>query len=108
VPRLQPTRLLLTAIAGRIHREQAATIDYLLEENRALREQLGTRRLRLTDDQRRRLAAKGVALGRRPLDRIATGRCGVTARYTHPGSRAADVSNLRVNSWPAPTATAAA
>jgi hypothetical protein len=32
----------------------------------------------------------------------------VTARYTHPGSRAADVSNLRVNSWPAPTATAAA
>ncbi|MGE0142074.1 MAG: transposase [Planctomycetota bacterium] len=72
MPRLQPIRLLLTAIAGWVHREQAATIDYLLEENRVLREQLGKRRLRLTDDQRRRLAAKGVALGRRLLDQIAT------------------------------------
>jgi hypothetical protein len=72
VPRLQPIRLLLTAIAGWIHREQAATIDYFLEENRVLREQLGRRRLRLTEDQRRRLAAKGAALGRRLLDRIAT------------------------------------
>jgi transposase InsO family protein len=72
VPRLQPVRLLLTAVAGWILREQASTIDYLLEENHVLREQLGKRRLRLTDDQRRRLAAKGVALGRRLLDRIAT------------------------------------
>ncbi|MGE0142778.1 MAG: integrase core domain-containing protein [Planctomycetota bacterium] len=72
MPRIQPIRLLLTAIAGWVHREQAATIDHLLEENRVLREQLVKRRLRLTDDQRRRLAAKGVALGRRILDRIAT------------------------------------
>ncbi|MGE0142080.1 MAG: integrase core domain-containing protein [Planctomycetota bacterium] len=48
------------------------TIDYLLEESRTLLEQLGKRRLRLTDDQRRRLAANGVALGRRLLDQIAT------------------------------------
>jgi len=72
VPSLQPLRLLLTAVAGWVHREQAATIDYLLEENRVLREQMGKRRLRLTDDQRRRLAAKGVALGHRLLDRLAT------------------------------------
>ncbi|MGE0145660.1 MAG: transposase [Planctomycetota bacterium] len=72
MPRLQPIRLLLTAIAGWIHLEQAATIDYLLEENRVLLEQLGKRRLRFSDDQRRRLAAKGVALGRRLLDQIAT------------------------------------
>ncbi|MGE0142077.1 MAG: hypothetical protein AB7I19_02470 [Planctomycetota bacterium] len=72
MPRLQPIRLLLTAIAGWAHREQAASIDYLLEENRVLREQLGKRRLRLTDDQRRRLAAKGVALGRHLIDQIAT------------------------------------
>jgi hypothetical protein len=35
-------------------------IDYLREENRVLREQLGHRRLRLTNDQRRRLAANTV------------------------------------------------
>jgi hypothetical protein len=39
-------------------------IDYLREENRVLREQLGRRRLRLNDDQRRRLAAKAKGLGR--------------------------------------------
>lgn len=37
-----------------------------------LKEQLGGRRLRLTDDQRRRLAAKGQQLGRRPLARLGT------------------------------------
>ena len=31
-----------------------------------------TRRLRLTDDQRRRLAVKGKALGRKALARLAT------------------------------------
>ena len=33
-------------------------IDYLREENRILREQLDGRRLRINDDQRRRLAVK--------------------------------------------------
>ena len=42
-------------------------IDYLLEENRVLREERGRRRLRLTDEQRSRLAVKGKALGRRRL-----------------------------------------
>ena len=37
-----------------------------------LKEQLGNKRLRLTDDQRRRLAAKGKPLGRRLLDKVAT------------------------------------
>jgi transposase InsO family protein len=37
----------------------------LREENRVLREQLGERRLRFNDDQRRRLAAKAKALGYR-------------------------------------------
>ena len=49
-------------------------ITYLIEENRVLKEQLesGGRRLRFTDDQRRRLAAKGKPLGRKLLHRIAT------------------------------------
>jgi hypothetical protein len=37
-----------------------------------LREQLGDRRLRLSDHQRRRLAAKAKVLGRRVLAQIAT------------------------------------
>ena len=36
-----------------------------------LQEQLGDKRPRLTDDQRRRLAAKGKPLGRRLLDNVA-------------------------------------
>jgi hypothetical protein len=38
-------------------------IEYLREENRVLRQQLGGRRLRFNDDQRRRLAAKAKGLG---------------------------------------------
>jgi len=45
-------------------------IDYLREENRVLREQLGGRRMRFNDDQRRRLAAKAKGLGRRILAEI--------------------------------------
>ena len=41
------------------------------EENRVLREQLGNRRLRFTNDQRRRLAAKAKLVGRRVLKEIA-------------------------------------
>jgi len=52
---LQPWQILVAAAAGWISREQDAVIEYLREENRVLREQLGKRRLRLTDDQRRRL-----------------------------------------------------
>ncbi|MFO1052736.1 MAG: integrase core domain-containing protein [Planctomycetota bacterium] len=97
MPSLQPLRLLLTAVAGWVHREQAATIEYLLEENRVLREQMGKRRLRLTDDQRRRLAAKGVALGRRLLNHLATivtpdtilrwHRRLIAAKWTYPPKR---------------------
>jgi hypothetical protein len=50
-----------------VNRQQQAVIDYLLEENRVLRAAHGPLRLRLTDDQRRRLAVKGKVLGRRRL-----------------------------------------
>ena len=65
-------RLLLATFAGWVHQDQAQVIAYLVEENRVLKEQLKGRRLRLTDAQRRRLAAKGEILGRRLLERIAT------------------------------------
>ena len=54
-----------------MNQRQQHAIDYLREENRVLREHLGTRRLRFTDDQRRRLAAKAKLVGRRALDDIA-------------------------------------
>ena len=69
---IQPLQLLLVSVAGWMGRRQQEVIEYLVEENRVLREQLGGRRLRLTDDQRRRLAAKGKTIGRRALDRFAT------------------------------------
>jgi hypothetical protein len=67
-------QLLLATFAGWVTRRQSQVIDYLIEENRVLKEQLesGGRRLRLTDDQRRRLAAKGKPLGKKVLRQIAT------------------------------------
>jgi transposase InsO family protein len=65
-------RFILVAVAGWMNQQQRDVIDYLHEENRALREQLGPRRLRFTDHQRRRLAAKAKRLGRRMLRDIAT------------------------------------
>ena len=57
--------------AGWITRQQDAAIEYLREENRVLKQQLGPRRLRLTDDQRRCLAVRGKAIGRRALAEVA-------------------------------------
>ena len=54
-----------------MNQKQQHAIDYLREENRVLREQLGNRRLRFTNDQRRRLAAKAKLVGRRALNEIA-------------------------------------
>lgn len=62
-----PLRFLLLLFAGWANRRQLDVLEYLKEENRVLREQLGGRRLRFTDGQRRRLAAKGRALGRQML-----------------------------------------
>lgn len=69
---IHPLRALLLSVSGWVQREQQRTIEYLVEENRVLKEQLGGKRVRLTDDQRRRLAAKGKRLGRRLLNRVAT------------------------------------
>jgi putative transposase len=68
---LNPFRFIVIAVAGWMNQNQQYAIDYLREENRVLREQLGTRRLRFTDDQRRRLAAKAKLVGRRLLSDIA-------------------------------------
>jgi transposase InsO family protein len=69
---LQPIQLVLVSLAGWISQHQEDVIDYLVEENRVLKEQHKGRVLRLTDDQRRRLAAKGKRIGRQALNRVAT------------------------------------
>lgn len=55
-----------------MNQRQLQMIEYLREENRVLREQLGERRLRLTDNQRCRLAAKAKGLRRKLLAEVAT------------------------------------
>ena len=65
-------QLLISAVAGWINRTQQDVIEYLQEENRVLREQLGGRRLLFTDAQRRRLAAKAKRIRRKDLFGIAT------------------------------------
>ena len=52
-----------------MNQRQLQAMDFFKEEKRVLR-QLGERRLRLTDDQRRRLAAKAKGLGRKMLQEV--------------------------------------
>ena len=66
-----PLQFLLLVFAGWVNRRQVEILEYLQEENRVLREQLGDRHLRFTDAQRRRLAVKGRVLGRRVLEQLA-------------------------------------
>src|SRR5215471_13069659 len=67
---MDPFRFVLIAVAGWMNQRQSQAVDYLREENRVLREQLGGQRL--NDDQRRRLAAKAKGLGREILAEVAT------------------------------------
>ena len=69
---LDPFRFLLVAVSGWMNQRQLQVIDYIREENRVLRAQLGGRRLRLDDNQRRRLAVRAEVLGRRVLGEIAS------------------------------------
>lgn len=58
--------LLVAVLAGWINRQQQEAIEYLRTENAVLRNTLGTKRILLNDDQRRRSASKGKVLGRNP------------------------------------------
>jgi hypothetical protein len=66
---LYPLQVLLVTLAGWVNRHQQHVIEYLVEENRVLKGQLEGRRLQLTDDQRRRLAAKSRGRDQRQADR---------------------------------------
>jgi putative transposase len=65
-------QMLLLVLTRWLERREREAIAYLIEENRLLRRQLGGRRLRFTDDDRRRLAVRAHQLGRQALREIAT------------------------------------
>lgn len=69
---LQPWQFLLTYLAGWIKQEQQKVIDYLIAENRILKEKFGKKRILLNDKQRCILAVKGKILGRKVLQEIET------------------------------------
>ena len=63
-------QLLLLTVSGWVNRHQQSVIEYLQAENRSLREQLGLKRIRWTDAQRRLLAQKARAVGRAALTEL--------------------------------------
>jgi len=78
---LDPFRLVLISLAGWFKQQQQAVIEYLQEENRVLREQLGGKRLRFNDAQRRRLAVRAKKLGWRMLHELTTIVTPATPQY---------------------------
>jgi hypothetical protein len=69
---LSALRLLLLTITGWLDCREREALAYLVEENRILRQQIGQRRLKFTDDDRRRLARRAHRLGREALRDLAT------------------------------------
>ena len=65
-------QMMLGVLIGWLDRRERETIAYLVEENRLLRRGLGGRRLRLTDNDRRRLATRADRVGRAALREMAT------------------------------------
>jgi hypothetical protein len=65
-------QMVLYMLTGWLDRQEREAIAYLIEENRLLRRPLGPGRLHLTDDDRRRLAARAYRVGRAALREMAT------------------------------------
>jgi hypothetical protein len=65
-------QFLLLMVVGWLARREREALAYLIAENRVLRQQLGGRRLRLTDDDRWYLAVHAYRLGRAGLREVAS------------------------------------
>ncbi len=66
-----PFSFVVVPVPGWLNQRQQQIVEYLIEENRVLREQIGWRRLQFTDSQRCRLAAKAKKVGRKVLAEVA-------------------------------------
>ena len=69
---LQPWHILLAALCGLVHQRQQQIIEFQNTQISALLQKLGRKRLLLNDGQRRLLAVKGHALGRKALLELTT------------------------------------
>jgi putative transposase len=67
-----PLHFLILLVASWLRRHQSEALEYLRAENRVLRSRLGPERLRFTDPERRLLASRGKALGRKRLAEVAS------------------------------------
>ncbi len=68
----KPWTFFLVAVAGWMNRQQQDAISYLRVENQILREKLGQKRIILNDNQKRRLAAAAMKLGKELLRQFGT------------------------------------
>ena len=64
---LQPWELMMIILASWVNREQQQKIECLETQLAVWKEQLRSKRILLTDDQRRRIAVKAKVLGRKQL-----------------------------------------
>ena len=69
---LQPWQFFVVLLVGWVHREQKKIIEFYQTQLDAVLKAQGKKRLLLTDDQRRLLAAKGKCLGRKVLMELTT------------------------------------
>ena len=90
-----PVQLFVASFLGWLQHEQHEIILYLREENRVLKAQLRLQRLRLTDNERRRLAALGERLGRRILAQV--GKMSHRTRF-YGGTGSSSPGNKRTRS----------
>jgi len=69
---LRPWQLFFLILFGWINRQQQEIIEFQNAQIQALMEKMGRKRILLTDDQRRVLAVKGKALGRKTMMELTT------------------------------------
>jgi Homeodomain-like domain len=75
-----PWKRMLAYITGNVNEDLLRRIEYLLEENRVLRNQI-EKRILLTDQERRTLAEKAVALGKLMADTVTIVKPGTILKW---------------------------
>ena len=67
---LHPLQVFAAMLIDRVRHEQEKMIEFLRAETEVLLEQLGDKRILLSDDERRLLAVKGMALEKEDLEKF--------------------------------------
>jgi hypothetical protein len=75
-----PWKRMLAVVTGGIEESLLLRIEYLIEENRVLRNQFD-RRLKLTDPERKVLAEKAVLLGKLMADTVTIVKPGTILKW---------------------------